>query len=89
MADQLRVWVVTVDDRENPMTPEEAILGVFATEQAAVAYAEGPEAEPTIEQAGGLCDPSGGFEVEANGTWHANLGNGGDLVITPMIVRVA
>lgn len=84
-----RVWVVTFDDPETPMTPAEATLGVFASEQAAVAFAEGPEAEPSVEQAGGFSDPHGGFEVEADGTWHASLGNGGDLVITPIQVRVA
>lgn len=78
----MEVWVVTIDDAENPLLAADAVLGVFATEQAAMTFAEGPEAQPTIEQAGGWADPDGGFEVEASGTWHASLRGGGEITIT-------
>lgn len=80
----MKVWVVTLDDRESGYY----VLGVFASEDSALAWCEGPGGEATVEQAGGWDDPDSPFETEADSTHHAGLGqNGSQIVVQPWEVH--
>jgi hypothetical protein len=83
-----QVWVVTLDDPEVSLPADAAVCGVFATEDAALAWSQDDGAE-TVQQSGGFSDPDTPWETEADGTHHASLLSGGELVATPHPVRSA
>lgn len=87
----MHVYVGTIDDRENPILAQDAVLGVWRTLEAATAAIERDE-QPTIEQAGGFAVPDAPWEAEPGESGTAAvalLGNGGSITIRQFKVRKA
>lgn len=85
------VYIGTLDDRENALLPQDAVLGCWDSLESATAAIERDE-QPSIEQAGGFTVPDAPWEAEPgeHGTAaFALLGNGGSIVIRQFKVRGA
>lgn len=77
---KMRTWITTHEARA-----QERVLDVNTSEDAAVDAAEGADEELArlVAEAGGWADPDSPWDVEADGTHHASLMDGSQLVVTP------
>lgn len=83
------VWVVELNDPVLAYGEGTGVLGVYATEDSALASVEeaGGQWAKNVAEGGGFSDPDSPFETEADGTWHAGLADGGEVTVTPWRVN--